>query len=137
MSKAPSPAFDPAQWNFELLRTFKYPGGVLVYEYKNHPCVDGTPHYLRLNLYLSQDREFITIWFGLLDQIAAETRLAMVEMPPDFDLYHQYNEPLFRGYIESDEAAGHILKSLRLDRRTAPQILSGGADNRLRCDVIG
>jgi len=133
-----SEAFDPTHWNFIKLRDFEYPGGPLVYEYSNHRSVDGAPDFLRLNLYLSKDADFITIWFGLVDPVFAETRLDGVEKPADFSFHEQYNEELFRGYIDSQEAAGYILKALRVgDRYTAPQVLSGGDDNnKLRCDLI-
>ncbi len=131
-----SGAFDPSLWNFVKLRDFEYPGGPLVYEYNNHPIVDGAPDFLRLNVYLSKDGDFITIWFGPIDPTFAEARLEGVEKPADFSFHDQYDEPLFRGYIDSHEAAGYILKALRLDGRYAvPQVLSGGEDNKLRCDL--
>ncbi len=131
-------AFDPSCWNFIKLRDIEYPGGVLVYEYHNHPSVKGIPDFLRLNVYLSKDGDFVTIWFGLIDAIFAESRLEPVEKPADFSLKEQYNEELFKGYIESQEVARYILKALRVDAsdRYAPHVLSGGADNRLRCDLI-
>ncbi len=108
----------------------------MVYEYNNHPIVDGAPDFLRLNVYLSKDGDFITIWFGLIDPVFAEAKLEGVEKPADFSFHDQYNEPLFRGYIDSHEAAGYILKALRVGGRYAvPQVLGGGEDNKLRCDL--
>ena len=108
----------------------------MVYEYSNHPVVDGAADFLRLNVYLSKDGDFITIWFGLIDPVFAGTRLEGVEKPANFSFHDQYNEPLFRGYINSHEAAGYILKALRVDGRYAvPQVLGGGEDNKLRCDL--
>ena len=132
-------AFDPKKFNFVKLRDFEYPGGVSVYEYKNHLAVDGVPNFLRLNLYLSKDGYFVTIWFGLIEPLAAEARLKSVAMPSWFDLREQYTEGLFRGHIDSQEAATHILKALRVDdskQYTCPQILSGGQNNKLRCDLL-
>lgn len=45
------------------------------------------------------------------------------------------NEDLFRGYIDSMEGARHILKALRIERYTAPQILSA-KDDKLSCNVM-
>ncbi|MEN9561505.1 MAG: hypothetical protein RIQ56_778 [Candidatus Parcubacteria bacterium] len=132
-------AFDPADWNFIKLKDFEIPGGANVYEYKNHPVVDGIPDFLRLNLYISKDHDFVNIWWGLLEPIFTESRLESVYKPEDFDYRASYNENLFRGYIETQEAAGHILKALRVDSTfmyKAPQVLSGGTDNKLRCDRL-
>ena len=137
-------AFDPARFNFIELRDFQIPGGVAVFEYKNHPIVDGMKDFLRLNLYLTIDNNYVTIWHGLLEPIFTEAelnegRLASVEKPEDFDFRGSYNEDLFRGYIDSDEAAEYIFKALRIGtagKYSLPQVLSGGPDNRLRCDSI-
>ena len=59
--------FDPTSWNFVKLRDFEFPVGIAVYELKNHVVVDGAPDFCRLNLYLSKDRDFVTIWLGLLE----------------------------------------------------------------------
>jgi hypothetical protein len=136
-------AFDPTRFNFVQLEDFRFPGDVVVYEYKNHPCVDGKEDFLRLNLYLTMDGTYVTIWNGLLEAIFTEAecengRLASVAKPEDFD-FRDYNEDLFRGHIDSDEAAGCIFKALRVGESRQylrPQILSGGADNGLRCDVL-
>lgn len=136
--------FDPARFSFILLREFQIPGGVSVYEYKNHSSVDGARDFLRLNLYLTMDKNYVTIWHGLLEPIGTEAefetgRLASVERPADFDFISSYNQDLFRGYIDSDEAAQYIFKALRVDatsRYALPQVLTGGPDNKLRCDRL-
>ena len=63
--------FDPLRFGFILLRDFQFPGGdgMRVYEFANHPAVDGTSDFLRLNLYLTRDRDYVTIWNGLLRSI--------------------------------------------------------------------
>ena len=113
-----------------------------VYEYKNYPAVDGKQDFLRLNLYLTRDNNYQTIWHGLLEPIVTEAecengRLASVVKPEDFD-FRDYNEDLFRGHIDSDEAAGYIFKALRVGEahRQLPQVLSRGEDNALRCDLL-
>jgi hypothetical protein len=115
-----------------------------VYEYKNHPAVDGTKDFLRLNLYLSLDGTYITIWHGLLEPLFAEReftegRLASVARPSDMDFIRSYNEDLFRGYIDSAETAQHIFKALRVGpggRYILPEMLSGGRDNTLTCSLM-
>ena len=138
MNESDQETFDPSCWNFLKLKDFEYPGGVLVYEYNNHPIVDGAPDFLRLNLYLSKDGDYVTIWFGLLDPLFAESRLESVEMPANFSL-QVYDEVLFRGYLTSPAEARCVLSALRLgasSQYAAPQVLSGGADNKLRCDLV-
>lgn len=131
--------FDPKTWNFIKLKDFEFPGGITVYEYKNHPVVDGTPDFVRLNLFLTRSEDFITIWWGLLEPLFTESKLESVDKPADFDFRGSYNEDLFRGHIESQETARHILQALRADSSylySAPQALSGGEDNKLRCDRV-
>ena len=128
--------FDPTKFNFVLLGDFRIPGDVAVYEFKNHPTVDGKADFLRLNLYLTLDHNYVTIWFGLLEPMFAEATLALPAKLGAID-FATYNESLFRGYVDSDEAAGCILKALRVgeSRQYArPQALSRGSDNKLRCD---
>jgi hypothetical protein len=135
--------FDPVRFGFILLPDFQIPGGVLVYERANHPAVNGRPDFLRLNIFLSKDANYVTIWNGLLEPIITEAKLRddlEVELPPDFDFHDSYDETLFRGYIETAETAAHILKALRVEplgaRFALPQVLSGGTDNKLCCDMI-
>jgi hypothetical protein len=127
--------FDPTASGFVRLRSFEFPGGVAVYEYANDAIVDGNPDFLRINAYLSQDGDFVTVWRGLLEPLFAESRLGFVNLPVDFDFHRNYREELFRGYIESQEAAGHVIKALRVDS-APPQVLSTGTDGKLRCDVV-
>jgi hypothetical protein len=130
--------FDPTRFNFVLLEDFRIPGDVPVYEFKNHSTVNGKKDFLRLNLYLSVDREYVTIWFGLLEPMFAEIELASAAKHEDFD-FSSYNEDLFKGYVDSDEAAGYIFKALRVaesHRYAQPQVLSKGANNELRCDLM-
>ena len=135
-------AFDPSQFGFVPLRNFQLPGGVRVFEYANHPSVDGAHDFLRLNLYLSKDGNYVTIWNGLLDPIATEVKLqaAHIETPPEFDLHSSHDEALFKGHIESTETATHIFKALRIEktrgRYALPQVLSAGTDKKLRCDLM-
>jgi hypothetical protein len=40
--------FDPTDFNFILLRDYRIPGDVSVYELQNHTIVDGKGDFLRL-----------------------------------------------------------------------------------------
>ena len=106
-----------------------------MYEYANNAAVDGSPDFLRINAYLSKDGDFVTVWRGLLEPLFAESRLGFVDLPDDFEFHENFTEELFRGYIESQEAARHVIKALRLDA-TPAQVLSTGTDGKLRCDLI-
>ena len=86
--------FEPEHWNFIKLKEFKFPGGISVYEYKNHPTVDGTHDFARLNLFLSKSEDFVTIWWGLLEPILTEAKLESIEKPVDFDFREAYVEEL-------------------------------------------
>jgi len=139
-----SSPFDPTEFNFVLLQNFRIPGGVSVYEFRSHPIVDGKKDFLRLNLYLTKDGPYVTIWNGLLETLFTEGefkhgRMASVAIPDDFD-FAGYNEELFKGYIDSREIAGHIFKALRIGEghtRFAPSALTAGPDGELRCELIG
>ena len=131
----PMTTFDPAALTFIKLSSFEFPGGVAVYEYANHPAVDGNANLLRVNAYLSKDGDFVTIRRGLLEPSFAESKLGFVSLPEDFDLRESYTEELFRGYVGSAEAAKHIIAALRL-QAVPPQVLSTGKDGALRCDLI-
>jgi hypothetical protein len=136
--------FDPTDFNFILLQDFRIPGDVSVYELQSHPIVDGRKDFLRLNIYLTKDHNYVTIWRGLLDLLGTEAefesgRMASVKLPDDFD-FRSYNEDLFRGHIDSGETAKHIFKALRIGgdhNCSVPQALATGPDRKLRCDRIG
>jgi hypothetical protein len=70
-----------------------------------------------------------------LEPLFAESRLGFVDLPDGFDFHENYTEELFRGCIECQDAARHIIKALRLDA-TPAQVLSTGTDGKLRCDPI-
>jgi hypothetical protein len=51
--------FDPGAFNFVRLGDFAFPGGVQVWEHANHTLVDGRADFLRINAYLSEDKDFV------------------------------------------------------------------------------
>ena len=130
-------SFDPTHFGFVLLADFQFPVGVDVFEYRNHPAVTGVADVLRINLYLSRDADFVTIWSGLIEPTMVEGLFELTPPIPDLDFERMYGEHLFRGYIESDEIAAIILKSLRYNdgRYGVPHVLAG-APHDLRCETL-
>jgi hypothetical protein len=109
--------FDPAEHGFVYLPEHQPARGVRFYEYRNHPRADGSHDYYRTNIYLSQDGEFVTIWYGFLESFFVESRLLSHGLSEDVaDGFVNQDEGLFRGYIESEEQAKHILKAFRFSR---------------------
>ncbi len=110
------------------------PVSVDVYELRNHALVDGMVDVLRINIYLSKDGSFVTIWNGLVEPMLAEGQFEIPDLPSFQDMYC---ETLFRGHIEWEEEALVILKALRIDsgRHGVPQLLAG-APNDLRCEAL-
>ncbi|MEK6232661.1 MAG: hypothetical protein N2A42_12500 [Luteolibacter sp.] len=120
--------FDPLTHNFTLLPTHDPAPGVKFYELKTHPSVTGETDHHRLNIYLSHDKDFVTIWWGALESTFLFSLFGDIE-PPD------YNEPLFRGYIETDQEASIILKSLHLTSY-APNKIEKTEDGKIICSLL-
>ena len=129
--------FDPTRHQFVKLRDFQFPGGVDVFEFRNHSTADGAHDFLRLNVYLSKDGDFVCIWHGLLEPAIAESLLMEAALPPDFDLFGTYNVDLFRGYLEADDIASVVLKSLRIGgKEYSAQRLRVDARDGLTCEAV-
>ena len=73
-------AFDPVSAGFFRLLDFQFPGNIDVYEYHNHAAVNGRADVLRINIYLSRDGSYVTIWNGLIEPALAEVRF---DLPGD------------------------------------------------------
>jgi hypothetical protein len=129
--------FNPEDFGFVRLRDFQFPASVDVHEYCNHAAVDGLHDFLRLNLYLSKDGDFVTIWSGLLEPMFAEASFDLPELLKKIDFEHTYCKSLFRGRIEDGEDARVILKAVGVGSRehSMPQVLRG-APHDLRCEVL-
>jgi hypothetical protein len=125
--------FDPIQHGF-LKLDLAFPGGVPVYELDLEGIEQGTHDKMRLNCYLSQDGDFVTIWYGLIDAHMTEISLGFAD-DPTFDFSEQYEESLFRGYIATDETGAVILEALRLGLQT-PNILILDETGRLECQLL-
>jgi hypothetical protein len=120
--------FDPLTHNFTLLPTHDPAPGVKFYELRTHPSVTGETDYHRLNIYLSQDGDFVTIWWGALDSLLLVSLFGDID-PPD------YEQPLFRGYIQADQEASIILNSLRLTSY-APNKIQKTGDGKIICSLL-
>lgn len=124
-------SFDPTAYGFVFLPDHTPAKGVRFYEHKTHPDIDGTPNYHRLNTYLSQDGAFVNIWHGCLEPIALEVFFQKMNVP-----FVEYDEPLFRGYIETKEEGEMILKALRVESMS-PQIIEQTEDGKIACNLLG
>ena len=102
--------FNPCDYGFKRLDISHQ--GLTFFERELNMEPKTKPDFLRLNIYLSQDGAFVTIWSGLFDPAPSEGVLP-VNLPPDFDFREMYNQDLFRGYIETDAEANVIFKALR------------------------
>ena len=126
-------SFDPTNHGF-LKLDFTFPGNVAVYE-RELEGIDQSAHdQMRLNCYLSQDGEFVTVWDGLIDAYMTGISLGFGD-DPSFDFSEQYEETLFRGYIANDEEGAVILNALRLEQR-GPNVLVVPEKGRLECHAL-
>ena len=128
--------FDPERHGFQRIVDYA-PGGVMMFEYKNHPEVDGKIDIFRLNLYLSRDGAFVCVWNGLLEPTMTESMFELDVSAEQLRFQDIYFEQLFRGYIETEDEAALIFRALRIERanRTLPQKLHG-APLDLRCEAM-
>jgi hypothetical protein len=125
--------FSPAEHSFIPL-DFAFPGGVKVFEHFREG-IDHTKHdMMRLNTYLSQDGDFVTVWWGLIDSVMVEMKLGFFN-DDNFRFHQTYDEPLFRGYISDNETGDTILNALRFEQ-TTPNILSLSKDGKLECNAL-
>jgi len=121
--------FNPVAHDFVLLQSFDPAPGVQFYEYRNHSAVNGTHDLYRLNYYLSQDGDFVNVWYGCPDPMAYDVLSQKIgEEVPDFE------ERMFRGYIETAIQGEHIIKALRLSENS-PQVLRT-AEEKLVCEHL-
>lgn len=125
--------FDPTTHGF-LKLDFTFPNAVAVFERKLEGIDQSAHDQMRLNCYLSQDGDFVTVWDGLIDAHMTGMSLGFGD-DPTFDFSEQYEETLFRGYIANDDEGTVILKALRLEQRT-PNVLVVPENGRLECRLL-
>ena len=118
-------AFNPEDFGFFLRKEKLYPPEVRFFE-KDHESIDKAKEkdWKRLNLFLSIDGSFVTIWYGAIDPILAESEYSKEfnNLPwKDYDP----DEQLFRGYITNKQEAEIILNAIRY-MKYKPQYLGRG-----------
>ena len=122
--------FDPTRHGFVRLKSYQ-PPGFAVFEYDNHPReTTGEHDFHRLNIYLSQDGDYVTVWNGLLDDGLVHALFDELGLP-----LVDYTETLFRGYIDSDDQARIILRALRCDK-ALPQVIRRDPEHGIVCDRV-
>lgn len=105
--------FTPQELGYFLRPEKIYPGDIKVYEL-DHIDIDKSilKDWKRINVYLSQDGDYITIWTGPIDLIAASF---VYEKEYGFELStEQHVEYYFRGYIRTREEGRIIWNALHL-----------------------
>ncbi|AGI74815.1 hypothetical protein OA238_118p1200 (plasmid) [Octadecabacter arcticus 238] len=128
--------FNPLDFGFDKLDLQH--GSLRFYEYCSGDFCDGKVNPHRINVYLTQDGDFVTVWDGLFDTAfvsqAFHDLIGKVGLG-DVDFFTTYHTPLFRGHIETQDEAKIILKALRFDR-LRPSIIRIDEDNRICCDSL-
>lgn len=126
-------SFDPEKHGF-LKTGFKIAPEVDLYEF----IVDGidysTVDVYRLAYYLTKDGDYVTIWNGLVDASMAEIALGFDDHKI-INFKVQYEDHLFRGYIENDEVGAVILKAVQVGR-ISPQALKVDEKHGLVCYIL-
>ena len=128
--------FQPEDFNFAKLDLQN--GSLCFYEYKSGSFCNGKVDPHRLNVYLTQDREFVTVWDGFFDpSFIGQEFLDLIARSgfSDFDFGEQYNTPLFRGFIETKEQAEIVLNALRIDK-FRPSVLKIDEENHINCESL-
>jgi hypothetical protein len=124
--------FNPCNYGFKRLDISHQ--GLTFFERDLHIEPIAKPDLLRLNVYLTQDGSFVTIWSGLFDPALSDGILP-INGSEDIDFGEMYNENLFRGYIETEEEARVIFKALRLEKYR-PNVLEADRAGRLVCSAL-
>lgn len=128
-----SGTFDPCNHGFRKL-SLAGPGGLQWFErHVDETDLDGWDP-LRLNVYLTRDGGFTTIWYGLLAPSFAESKLG-ITVDLSLDLSEMYEQILFRGDIEEDAFGALLLQAIRIDRNVACE-LSMSDEFGLECHAI-
>lgn len=128
--------FNPLDFGFIKLDLQN--GSLCFYEYRSGEFCDGKMDRHRINTYLTQDGDFVTVWHGIFDPAFIDQAIIdRVEEAglKDFDFSASYNTPLLRAYIETKDQAKVILHSLRFERML-PSLIRIDEEGRLTCDRI-
>jgi hypothetical protein len=120
--------FDPEKIGFFWRKELTYPPDLRFYEL-DHPDIDKSieKDWRRFNVFLSKDGDYVTIWYGPVNLLAASMEYEELE---GFELSaEQHTEYRFRGYIKTREEGAVIWNALNL-KKYSPQYL-GEAGPRL------
>jgi len=123
--------FDPRDFGF---RCFELHNDTLHFFELDLGFDNTKPDLHRLNTYLTQDGDFVTIWWGFFDAGMVQFEMEG-KVPEGFNFKEQYDTEMFRGFIENKAEAEIILKSIRFDERKAQSIFWDD-ENRLSCEVL-
>jgi len=126
-------AFEPERHSFRKL-DLNGPGGMQWFELHRPDLIMDGRDVLRLNVYLTRDVDFTTIWYGLIDPLIAEARLGIGD-DRDLDLAQLYETILFRGDIGDASFGASVLKAIRVTRM-APALLQLSDEHGLECQPL-
>lgn len=110
-----APAFKPEDLGFFWREELTYPSGLRFYEL-DHPDIDKRikKDWRRINAFLSKDGDYVTMWYGPIDLLAASMEYEELE---GFTLSaEQHIEYHFRGNIKTKEVGELIWNALRLKK---------------------
>ena len=128
--------FDPLDFGFVKLSLQH--GSLCFYEYRSGDFCNGKMDRHRINVYLTQDGDFVTVWHGIFDPaFIDQAYLDLLEKfgLGDFDFSANYNTPLLRAYIESKDQAEVILAALRFES-LPPSIIHIDEERGIVCDRL-
>lgn len=130
-----SDTFDPTKHGFRKLN-MDGPGDLKWFEREFSGIdQDDKPDPLRLNIYLTRDKDYTTIWFGLLDASMAEITLGLHD-DPKFDFSKMYEEVYFCGMIQNNEFGAKVLEATTTNR-LMPCALRINGNGQLECYALG
>lgn len=130
LSRPSNSPFEPERHSFRKL-DLSGPGGMQWFELRYPDLIMKGRDPLRLNVYLTRDGDFTTIWYGLIDPLIAEARLGMDD-DQGIDLAQLYETILFRGDIGDDSFGASVIEAIRVTRM-APAILRMSDEHGLMC----
>ncbi len=125
-----SDKFDPEQHGFRKL-DMKGPGDLTWFERASSKTEGEKPDPLRLNVYMTRDKDYTTIWFGMIDPSIAEMKLDLYD-DPSMNFKEMYEETFFRGMIKDSAFGKQVLEAIRLNLCT-PQALRLDENGKLEC----
>jgi len=124
--------FDPLKFGFYRLDID--PPNFSIFERDLGALTETGLDYLRLNVFLSQSKHYVTVWAGLFDP-GISTDVLKFKNQHLMDFHQDYYEIRFRGNIRDKDTAKVILEALDLDRYS-PSKLEVDDQGRLCCTPL-